>query len=947
MSFRVFLPLFLLSPVFAFPQAASIDGQIEGIVRDPAGAAIAKASIKARNLGTGLERQSESNESGYYRFSVLPRGEYEVSVARVGFNNVKQTGISIGAGTTATINFDLGITSAATEIVVNASGPVTEPGRTDLGSTLSSNQINNLPLVSRNPFNFIFYQPNVTGRPNTEFGVPRKINANGFNGRVNYQLDGSNNVQSDRVGIRLIPISNTFVEEIAFVSNGFAPEFGNTVGTVANTITKSGNNDYHGEAAYLFRRTDFSATPALQRFGSAKPNINVDSFYGNGGGRLIKDKLFFYGAYEKVKRDLPNVVSVTPAVLAQVGLPANFADPIPFTQDVRFFFAKLDYMINNNHRLSLRFNGHANDSPFNSGGGLSVVSRTYSFVDRSYVGAAQLVSTLSPNIVNEFRFQTPYRSQQQQAFEATGTGPSINITGIVQFGRSEGVGFNFTEMTPEYNNNLSINSGKHSYKFGFTGRHIRDQQIQATFGRYTFANIAAYLDAKNGVNPRAYQNFTQTIGEPNLTYNSLFTSYFAQDTFKPRANMTLTYGLRYDVYSMPSPASNSPYSSSQKFRTDRNNFAPRFGFSWALGKDQKTVVRASTGIFFDPPQTDVYRRAILNNGTGSFVNVTNPIVTPNFPAILTSLPTGSNLPIQSIDTISPDFANLYSSNFNVGITREIAPKTSISVTYLFTRGNRLPIYRNINLLASGNVLADGRPTWISTPGQRIDPRFNNVLSAESAGRSSYSGGTLTLNRRVSRGFETFGSYTWSHAIDDAPEHNNIDSGAFFLSDLSNRRRDKGNSLTDRRHSLQAAGVYQPDFAFDNKVAKYLVKNNRLGFTITAISGDVFNIGSNRVLNNDQATGVAFQRPLYIGRNTYRGPSTYQLDVRYSRIFPIRERYRAEFFAESTNLLNHTNVTGVNTTAMVDAVGAITAAPSFAWTNAIDQRLIQLGFKFNF
>ena len=129
--------------------------------------------------------------------------------------------------------------------------------------------------------------------------------------------------------------------------------------------------------------------------------------------------------------------------------------------------------------------------------------------------------------------------------------------------------------------------------------------------------------------------------------------------------------------------------------------------------------------------------------------------------------------------------------------------------------------------------------------------------------------------------------------------------------------------------------------------QYLLKNNRLGFTLTAISGDVFNIGSNRVLNNDQATGSAFQRPLYIGRNTFRGPSTYQLDVRYSRIFPIKERYKAEFFAESTNLFNHTNVTGVNTSATVDALGNITAAPRYAWTSAIDQRLIQLGLKFNF
>lgn len=947
MTSRVLLPLFFLSAALAFPQAAAIDGQIEGIVRDPAGAPIAKASVKARNLGTGLERASETNEVGYYRFSVLPRGEYEVVVSSSGFNTIKQTGIVINAGTTATINIDLSVQSTSTEIVVSASGPVTEPGRTDIGSTLSTNQVQNLPLVSRNPYNFVFFQPNVTGRPNTEFGVPRKINANGFSGRINYQLDGSNNVQSDRAGIRLIPISNTFVEEVAFVSNGFAPEFGNTVGMVANTITKSGTNDYHGEGAYLFRRTDFSAAPALLREGGTIPQTNVDSFYGNGGGRIIRDKLFFYGAWEKVKRDLPQVVTVTPAILTQVGLPASYADPIPFRQNVQFFFGKLDYQINNNHRLSLRLNGHRNDSPFNGAGGLSVVTRTYNFVDRSYVGAAQLVSTLSPNIVNEFRFQTPWRSQQQQSFEATGTGPSINITGVVQFGRSEGVGFNFTEATPEYGDNLSINSGRHSYKFGFTMRHILDTQVAATFGRYTFANIQSYLDARNAINLRSYQNFTQTIGEPEIKYNSLFSSFYAQDTFKPRPNITLTYGLRYDVYKMPSANSTSPFAFSQRFRTDRNNFAPRLGFSWALGKTQRTVIRASAGMFFDPPQTDVYRRALLNNGQGNFLQVTNPIVTPNFPSILTSLPTGTNLPIQSIDTISPDFATLYSSNFNFSITREIAPKTAITATYLWTRGNRLPIYRNINLLPSGQTLADGRPIWISTAGQRVDPRFNNILSAESAGQSSYSGGTLTLNRRYGRGFEAFASYTWSHAIDDAPEQNNIDSGAFLLSDLSNRRRDKGNSLTDRRHSLQVAGVYEPDFKFDSKVASYLIKNNRLGFTVTAISGDVFNIGSNRVLNNDQATGVAFQRPLFIGRNTYRGPATYQLDVRYSRIFPIRERMRAEFFAESTNLFNHTNVTGVNTAATVDVNGAITAAPNYAWTAAIDQRLIQLGLKFNF
>ena len=104
---------------------------------------------------------------------------------------------------------------ASTGIDVSASTAITDPSRTDLGSTLDTNATQNLPLVSRNPYNFILFQPNVSGRANTEFGVPRRVNANGFNGRINYQLDGSNNTESDRAGIRLIPISNSYVQEAA------------------------------------------------------------------------------------------------------------------------------------------------------------------------------------------------------------------------------------------------------------------------------------------------------------------------------------------------------------------------------------------------------------------------------------------------------------------------------------------------------------------------------------------------------------------------------------------------------------------------------------------------------------------------------------------------------------------------------------------------------------
>ncbi|MBC7926300.1 MAG: carboxypeptidase regulatory-like domain-containing protein, partial [Bryobacteraceae bacterium] len=382
------------SSLLVFGQASSINGQIVGTVTDPSGAPIGDAKVKIVNTGTGYQQEALTIPSGLYRLTLLPLGTYTVTAESTGFATYKQTGIDISAGSSATVDIRLQVTGVSTEVVISAATPIVDVGRTDQGSTLSSNAVRNLPLVSRNPFNFILQQPNVSGRGNTEFGVPRKVNANGFAGRINYQLDGSNNVQSDRAGIRLMPISQTWVQEVQAVNNGFAPEFGNTVGTVFNTITRSGANDLHGEAAYLFRRTPMSSRPALLTPDRATPQVNVDAGFGDAGGRIIKDKMFFFGSYEKVKRDLPAPVTVTASTIAQLGLPADFANAIPFGQNVTFFLGKVDWQLGSRNRLALRYNGHQNDSPYNSStiGGLFLIDRTYNFVDRSHGGAAQLIS---------------------------------------------------------------------------------------------------------------------------------------------------------------------------------------------------------------------------------------------------------------------------------------------------------------------------------------------------------------------------------------------------------------------------------------------------------------------------------------------------------------------------------------------------------------------------
>ena len=204
-----------------------------------------------------------------------------------------------------------------------------------------------------------------------------------------------------------------------------------------------------------------------------------------------------------------------------------------------------------------------------------------------------------------------------------------------------------------------------------------------------------------------------------------------------------------------------------------------------------------------------------------------------------------------------------------------------------------------------------------------------------------------MSKRFSHGFELFGTYTLSHAIDDAPEQNNIDSPNFVLSDPTNRRRDRGNSLTDRRHAFNGYLIYTPSLEVGSRVLQYLVNRNQIAIMATIQSGDVFNMGSNQVLNGDPLTTTAFQRPLFIGRNTIRGPRTSEFNIRYTRSIPLTERMNLEFIAESTNVFNRTNVVGLNTTATVDSAGNIIVPPSLNATAALDQRLLQLGFRVSF
>jgi outer membrane receptor protein involved in Fe transport len=968
------LAVFGLS-TFGFAQSQALNGQIEGTVSDANGAVVPNASVTATNKETGTERKTTTDGSGTYKIPLLPLGSYRVTIEAANFKKLVRDGITLSTGQTATIDASLQAGGAAETVTIESDAPIADTGKIDVGRVMNTREVESLPLVSRNPYNYALLQANVTGRPNSEFGVPR-INANGYTRRTNYQLDGNSNTQADRGGIRLMPISETFVSEVQLVTNGFSAEFGGTTGLIMNAVTPSGTNDIHGSGSYRFRRTAMSSRPFNISPTDIKPATKVDNFTGAIGGPIVRNRWHYYGGYEYVKRDLAGeparIISITPTdkqSLITAGLPSSiFPTAIPAAQKVNFFILKTDAQLTDKHHLSARFNWFKNKSPNNIGGGINSLQRSIDFDDISWSPSVQLISAFSSNVLNEFRFQYAKRESRNLANANSGTGPSIVIVDIDGIPTNGAAGINFgspenantiapLETMTQFLDNFTLTSGNHTMKVGGGLNKIYDKRRSGVFARYTFSNLQTYLDAKNGVNVRSYTNYIEAFGNPEIEYKSNFYNFFVQDDWKITPKIKLNYGVRYDQYKIPNADATSVFSASQAFKVDKNNFAPRIGVVYGVRDgDHPTIIRASAGIYFDSPFLDLYLRGLQNNGSPKFFNFNlAPAAagSPTFPTTLGALPPGFALPVQSIETISPDFKTMSAIHTNFQIEQGLTKDISATVGFIHSGGRNIPVYRSINRFTGTTSLPDGRPIFVGTTGVRKDTRFNNILMAESSGTSSYNALTMQLTKRFSEGYQFSINYTISEANDNAPEQNLVATqvGNSVLSDPTNRKVDYGPSLADQRHTFVMSLVANPKFEFENKALKYIFNDNQIGVITTINSGERFNILSTLDLNGD---GFFSDRPNGIGRNSGITPKQFNVDMRYSRFVKFNERFKLEAFAEAVNIFNVNSIFQLNGLSVVtDSQGNASTLPTVSNRIAarqvvsLDSRQFQVGFKFKF
>jgi hypothetical protein len=750
-----------------------------------------------------------------------------------------------------------------------------------------------------------------------------------------FLIDGIDNSQRGGPG-RLGIFAPETVQEVRVIANSMAPEYGRTVGGMVSMITRGGTNEYHGEALYLARRPGMIARPSLA---ATKAFEQWATYSGNVGGPILKNKLMFYASGEYEPYDYPRAVTILPANAAALGLPASDLGSSPFKQRFQTFLGRLDYQINDKNSVYFRYNDYWDPSKYNTSGGLLVTSADNNFDDRNITFASQWTSILSARTINELRVGSLEREFFRPPVSGVAVPPTlVSISGVAQLGSDASANQYYLEHQWDFVEALSHRRGKHQLKTGFDIATIHVISKDRLTQSYTFPNLTAYLNTVNHVvNPatglpfNAYSQLQQSFGNNVADHTTNSYNFYAQDDVQLRPGLTLSYGLRYERNQYPPLDPNAPLADSRSVRSDPFNFAPRLGIAWQV--DNKTVVRAGFGVFYDTLNLRLLSQVIRNNGSRVLLYTIAPtdIGAPIYPNVLSS-PAGT-LTKPTVYTFDPDFKNMRMQQGNLQAERAIANDFSVTMGLQYYGGRHIPLLLDVNLGAPVGVLADGRPRFVST--NRPNTNFNQIFQLSSVGTSIYYGGFLSLNKRFSHAFQFTSSYTLGYAFNASDSTG--DAGA-NVTDSTSLRRDYGHSSSDQRHRFVLQGVWQP------RSRNIVLDGWMFAPSVTLTSSFPINVSAGSDLNGD---GVNNDRPLFRGRNDTPGYGFKEVNLRISRSFTLKERFSLELIGEAENLLNSLNAACSTAGCTGAVVNNASAADFKRITSATDSRQIQIGGRFRF
>ncbi len=885
--------LLSLGSVKAFAQATA-SGTIQGTITDKSGAVVFGAQVVAKNRATDTSRTATSNDTGYYRFELLPVGVYTVTVTKPGFTVVAQT-IEILIGQTTTANAELKPGATSEIIEVTSEAPLVDQLKTSVSQDITPKEVEELPMVGRDVANLAYLAPGVKA---TDSYDPTKnryaiLSVNGENGRnVNVTVNGIDN-KDNTVGGPVMQLPLEAVQEFQISTQRFSAENGRSEGAAINMITKQGTNVYHGSLFGYFRdsalNTDEKVPDGLGGQSKKHPSYSRQQFGGSVGGPFKKDKLFGFFALEREREHQgleETGTSLTELTLAAgAGLAAQSVAAIPRPFFEYRYNGRADWLINAKNSAYIAYNSQANNSLNDQSDGTGDLTNGNFTKNHLQLANFTLNTLFSNTTINQFSFGYQYWNNLIDSHISV---PLVTFPDA-SFGTNGNVPQQSFQRKWQFKDDVSKTIGRHTLKAGadYIWNPVEGGffEFNSTLEIDFVADPSAILSDKttypNGfATAGAVGSMSIANGDPYFLVATKQLGLYFQDDWKVSRRLTLNLGLRWDkdfnmiggadiktsrtyqeLVALNSPISN-PYVS-RIASDDNKDFSPRVGFAYDVTGAGKHVLRGGFGLYYGNVFQNIplFMEQLSNPtvfqtvlslsspsdpvpGTGQTLGQWQYGVSP-----LPTIPPPSTqvAPFSVGRLMDPNYRNPETEEFNGGYSWSLNPNTVIEAEYTHVLGLHENKTINIDQKVPVGGVCCTRPLHSAFAATTL-PELASVRNDESIGRSHYDGMNISLRRRMSHHVSINANYTLARA------YSYDGGGGSFrnyprLSTNPFASYEWGPSPNDERHHVTLSGIVE------------LPKGFQLSPIMQFGSARPYNLtNSANTLNTGGGTGIAVVVP---------------------------------------------------------------------------------------
>src|SRR5487761_198966 len=824
----IVLAVLLCSVFLPVRMRAQVTGAtLSGTVTDPSGAVIPNAKIVVKNTNTGVAQTIRTNTAGFYGVPNLLPGPYSVTVSASGFSTVVRSGIVLTVGANQVLNVSLKVGKVSSLVQVTGAAPTVQLASSSISAVVNSTTVRQLPLNGRSWTDLAKLEPGVSAIQTQEGASAGADRGNrGFGAQLtisgqrpvenNYRLDGvsvndySNGGPGSVLGGNL---GVDAIQEFSVLTSNYSAEYGRTAGGVINAITKSGTNQFHGDAYEFLRNSSLDARNFFDL--GPVPAFRRNQFGASAGGPIQKDKTFIFGDYEGIRQaegistldTVPSVaarqgnliagaVTVDPSAQKYLGLFALPNGPVSgdtaqytfvMNQLVteNYFTTRLDHVFSNKDSM---FGTYLYDqNPLTTPDGLNDVLR--SFITNRQVGVLEETHIFSPSFVNSVRAGysrqgvangngvsaiNPLAGDKSLGAVPGQTAAQLTVPGLTSFTGGvlgESLTYYYWNSFQGYDDAF-YTRGSHSIKFGVAAERIDFNMVYATnpAGVFSFSSLSDFLTN----HPKRFlAGILQTLTARGIR-QTLIGSY-VQDDWRVRPNFTANLGLRWEMVTVPTEVQGKlsnlltiydaqPHLGSPLFQNaTHKNFEPRVGFAWDPFHNGKTAVRGGFGVFDSLPLP--YEFTLLETQASPFflTEAINKLPAGSFYTGALALATPSSA---RATYVPQDAQRNYVMQWNLNIQRQLTPSLTGMVGYVGSRGVHQP-YRadDINIVVPTATAAGYLfPNPVGS-GTVFNPNYGSIRSLNWGESSSYNGLEAALTKTMTHGVQLQGSFTWDKGID--------------------------------------------------------------------------------------------------------------------------------------------------------------------------------------